>query len=88
MTTTKARLVKFLSDIRGIEPPAVKRTPLKPVLLYLMELRSRTGNTGFPKKKLCLPVEWKEGPISPRPVKIVYLKSRHDAAPERVATGV
>lgn len=86
--TTKVRLIKLLTDIREVEHPPIKRTPLKPVMLYLMELRSHAAEPGLPKKKLLIPIELKEPATAPQPIKITYLTASEVPAeePASVAT--
>jgi len=71
--TTKVRQIRLLSNIREVEQSPMKRSPLKPVMLYLMELRSHPAESIFPKKKLLIPVELSEPETVPQPVKITQL---------------
>jgi len=82
--TTKVRLIRLLCDIREVEHPPIKRTPLKPVMLYLMELRSHAAETALPKKKLVIPIDLSEPAHFPQPVKITHLTASEVAADDRV----
>lgn len=82
--TTKVRQIKLLSNIREVEQPPMKRTPLKPVMLYLMELRSHPAETVFPKKKLLIPIELSESATMPQPVKITQLTPSEVAANDNI----
>jgi hypothetical protein len=86
--TTKVRLIKLSTDIREVEHPPIKRTPLKPVMLYLMELRSHAPEAGLPKKKVLIPIELKESVSIAQPVKITHLTPSEVPAeqPAAVAT--
>ena len=82
--TTKVRLIKLLSDIREVEHPPVKRTPLKPLMLYLMELRAHPGERVFLKKKLVIPVESRETATLAQPVKITHLTTSEMVGDDRI----
>ena len=70
---TKVRLIKLLDEIRDAEHVPLRRYPLKPVMLYLMELRKHVAETHLPKEKLVIPVDSQNNPDMPHPVKITHL---------------
>jgi hypothetical protein len=82
--TTKVRLIRLLSDIREVERPPMRRTPLKPVMLYLMELRSHPREPVFLKKKLVIPIESKETATLAQPVKITHLTTSKRGDDDRI----
>ena len=71
---TKVRLIKLLDEIREVEHPPLRRAPLKPVMLYLMELRSHVADAHLPKKKLIVTLDLHNSPDLPHPVKITHLQ--------------
>ncbi|MCS7338180.1 MAG: hypothetical protein NZ739_08090 [Verrucomicrobiae bacterium] len=85
---TKVRLIKLSSATEPVTQVPVRRPALKPVVLYLMELRSHTANTRFGRKKFAIPVVAKPVP-APQRIKIVQatavLKSETElAAPSQL----
>ena len=77
---TKVRLIKLLDEIREVEHPPLRRAPLKPVMLYLMELRSHVADAHLPRKKLILTVDLQTSPDIPHPVRITHVKPCEPAA--------
>ena len=75
--TTKVRLIKLLSDHHVVDHPPVKRTPLRPAMLYLMELRSHGRDSDLPKKKRVIRIENQGANDLPQEIKITQLKERH-----------
>ena len=74
--TTKVRLIKFLSEHHLVDHPPVKRTPLRPAMLYLMDLRSHGGDSDLPKKKRVIRIETPATPELPQEIKITHLNER------------
>ena len=71
--STKVRLIKLLEEVRDAGLPPLRRAPLKPAMLYLMELRSHTPEAHFGKQKLIIPVDVLDSHDMPQPVKITHL---------------
>jgi hypothetical protein len=71
---TKVRLIKLLDEIRDVGYSPLRRAPLKPVMLYLMELRSHAADAHLPKKRLIITVDLQNSPDIPHPVKITHLQ--------------
>lgn len=69
---TKVRLIKLLNSVQPVAHTPAKRPALKPVVLYLMELRSHAAGSAFARKKFAIPVSVKPTAI-PQPVKILQL---------------
>lgn len=74
--TTKVRLIKLLSDHHVVDHPPIKRTPLRPAMLYLMELRSHGRDSDLPKKKRVIRIETQGANDLPQEIKIIQLKDR------------
>jgi len=70
---TKVRLIKLLNSVQPVERTPMKRPALKPVVLYLMELRSHSAGSTFARKKFAIPVSVQSA-LLPQPVKIVQLR--------------
>jgi hypothetical protein len=71
--STKVRLIKLLEEVRDAGLPPLRRAPLKPAMLYLMELRSHTTEAHFASEKLIIPVDLQDSPDISHPVKITHL---------------
>jgi hypothetical protein len=71
--TMKVRLIKLLEKTRSVGCPPVRRPPLKPAMLYLMELRSHSTEVCLPKRKLAVTTDLKDSLNFPHPVKITYV---------------
>lgn len=79
---TKVRLIKLLSNVQPVQHTPTKRPALKPVVLYLMELRSHAAQARFARKKFAIPVSVQPQQV-PQPVKILQLTQR--TGPEKRA---
>lgn len=73
--STKMRLTKLLDEVRDSGFLPLRRAPLKPTMLYLMELRSHTTGAPFSSAKQIIPVDMQDSPDIPLPVKITHLAS-------------
>jgi hypothetical protein len=71
--STKVRLIKLLDEVRDVGFSPLRRAPLKPAMLYLMELRSHTTEADVGKYKLVIPVEMLDCHDIAEPVKITHL---------------
>ena len=74
--STKVRLIKLLDEVRDSGFPPLRRAPLKPAMLYLMELRSHTTEPRFASQKHIIPVDVLNSSEIPEPVTITHLTPR------------
>ena len=79
----KVRLIKLLDEVRDAEIPPLRRAPLKPAMLYLMELRSHLTEAHFASRKLVIPVDLLDTDEIAEPVRIVHLAA-FEETPELV----
>jgi hypothetical protein len=77
----KVRLIKLLEEVRDAGIPPLRRAPLKPAMLYLMEIRSHTAEPRFASQKHVIPVELLDDSEIPEPVTITHLAPQ-EATPE------
>ena len=77
----KAKLMKFLQEVRGYAQITNRRPAPRPSVLYLMQLRGRNGSTSAPKRRLIVVTETQENADTPLPIKITHLKSEDSALP-------
>ena len=71
--STKLLLSKLSHELRELGFPPLRRAPLKPAMLYLMELRSHAAETHFGEAKLIIPVDMQDNSDIPHPVRITHL---------------
>lgn len=84
---TKVRLIRLLNNVQPVERIPTKRPALKPVVLYLMELRSQTARSRFARKKFAIPVSVHPA-VMPQPIKILQLTHTHKHQGELSTTPV
>jgi len=78
----KAKLMKFLQEVRGYAQITNRRPAPRPSVLYLMQLRGRNVQTTAPKRRLVVvTTETHEHANTPLPIKITHLKSEDSALP-------
>lgn len=77
----KARLMKFLQEVRGYAQVTNRRPAPRPSVLYLMQLRARNEQTSPPKRRLIVVSEAHENANTPLPIKITHLKSEDSSLP-------
>ena len=69
----KAKLMKFLQEVRGYAQITNRRPAPRPSVLYLMQLRGRNAQAGAPKRRLIVVTEPQENADTPLPIKITHL---------------
>jgi hypothetical protein len=77
----KAKLMKFLQEVRGYAQITNRRPAPRPSVLYLMQLRGRNGQANVPKRKLVVVTETQENANTPLPIKINHVKSEDPSLP-------
>lgn len=77
----KARLMKFLQEVRGYAQITNRRPAPRPSVLYLMQLRARNEQASPPKRRLIVVSETPEHANTPLPIKITHLKSEDSSLP-------
>ena len=78
----KAKLMKFLQEVRGHAQITNRRPAPRPSVLYLMQLRGRNAQATAPKRRLVVvTTETQEHANTPLPIKITHLKSEDSALP-------
>ena len=77
----KAKLMKFLQEVRGYAQITNRRPAPRPSVLYLMQLRGRNAETTTPKRRLIVVTETHENAHTPLPIKITHLKSEDQSMP-------
>jgi hypothetical protein len=70
---TKATLMKMLQESRGYEQITNRRPTPRPIVLYLMELRTQAAHFNAPKERLAITAEWQNANETPSPVKIHHI---------------
>jgi hypothetical protein len=70
---TKIKMMKLLQEIRGMAQITNRRPQPKPPGLFLMQLRSHVMQATIPRRRLVIPVDLREPPDIPHPVKITHL---------------
>ena len=77
----KAKLMKFLQEVRGYAQITNRRPAPRPSVLYLMQLRARNEQLNAPKRRLIVVSETRENTDTPLPIKIHHLKPEDSALP-------
>jgi|PlaIllAssembly_1097288.scaffolds.fasta_scaffold428286_2 hypothetical protein len=77
----KAKLMKFLQEVRGYAQITNRRPAPRPSVLYLMQLRTRNEQLNAPKRRLIVVSETRENADTPLPIKINHLKPEDSALP-------
>lgn len=70
----KAKLMRFLQEVRGHAQITNRRPAPRPSVLYLMQLRARNEQVNVPKRRLIVVSETSEHPETPMPIKINHVK--------------
>jgi hypothetical protein len=78
---TKVRIMKMLQEIRGFAQITSRRPPAKLPGLFLIQIRSQGARTTPYKKKVIIPVDVRELPDIPHPVKITHLQAKSLSGP-------
>jgi len=71
----KAKLMKFLQEVRGYAQVTNRRPAPRPSVLYLMQLRARNEQINAPKRRLIVVSEKHGNTDTPMPIKITHVKS-------------
>ncbi len=71
----KAKLMKFLEEVRGYAQVTNRRPAPRPSVLYLMQLRSQNAQATATKRRLIVVTETQENAGAPLPIKITHLKT-------------
>jgi len=77
----KAKLMKFLQEVRGYAQITNRRPAPRPSVLFLMQLRARNEQASAPKRRLIVVSETRENANTPLPIKITHLKSEDSSLP-------
>ena len=77
----KAKLMKFLQEVRGYAQITNRRPAPRPSVLYLMQLRARNEQASAPRRRLIVVSETHENANTPLPIKITHLKSEDSSLP-------
>lgn len=77
----KAKLMKFLQEVRGYAQVTNRRPAPRPSVLYLMQLRARAEQANAPKRRLIVVSEKPENADTPLPIKITHVKSEDMSLP-------
>jgi hypothetical protein len=77
----KAKLMKFLQEVRGYAQITNRRPAPRPSVLYLMQLRARNEQANAPKRRLIVVSETHEHDRTPLPIKINHVKAEDPALP-------
>lgn len=78
---TKATLMKMLQESRGYEQITNRRPTPRPIVLYLMQLRTQAAYPNVPRQRLAITAEWQNGTETPLPVKIHHILPGEGALP-------
>ena len=70
---TKAILLKLLQESRGYEQITNRRPTPRPIVLYLMQLRTQTAHTQSPAQRRTIATEWQDGGETPVSVEIKHI---------------
>jgi hypothetical protein len=70
---TKIKMMKLLQEIRGMAQITNRRPQPKTPGIFLMQLRAHVTNATTPRRRLVIPVDLKDLPDIPTPVKITHL---------------
>jgi hypothetical protein len=70
----KAKLMKFLQEVRGYAQVTNRRPAPRPSVLYLMQLRGRNAQVATPRRRLIVVAEKQESANTPLPIKITHVK--------------
>jgi hypothetical protein len=71
---TKIRMMKLLQEIRGLAQITNRRPQPKAAGLFLMQLRAHVAHATYQRRKVIIPIDLKEPPDIPHPVKIRHVK--------------
>jgi hypothetical protein len=77
----KAKLMKFLQEVRGHAQITNRRPAPRPSVLYLMQLRARNDQVAAPKRRLTVVNEAHANGDVPLPIKINHLKTDESSMP-------
>jgi hypothetical protein len=78
----KAKLMKFLQEVRGYAQITNRRPAPRPSVLYLMQLRGKNAQAAAPKRRLIVVThETNESANTPLPIKITHVKSEESPLP-------
>jgi len=77
----KAELMKLLQESRGYEQITNRRPTPRPIVLYLMQLRTQAAHINAPKEHLAITAEWQNASETPLPVKINHILPGEGALP-------
>jgi hypothetical protein len=77
----KAKLMKFLQEVRGYAQVTNRRPAPRPSVLYLMQLRGQNAQSNVPRRKLIVVTEKHENTNTPLPIKINHVKSEDSSMP-------
>lgn len=72
---TKIKMMKLLQELRGMAEITNRRPQPKSPGIFLMQLRAHVTSATLPRRRLVIPVELKDRPDIPSPVKITHLAS-------------
>jgi hypothetical protein len=71
---TKIKMLKLLQEIRGMAQITNRRPQPKSPGIFLMQLRAHVTTATMPRRRLVIPVDLKDLPDIPTPVKITHLE--------------
>jgi hypothetical protein len=71
---TKIRMMKLLQEIRGLAQITNRRPQPKSAGLFLMQMRAHVAHATYQRRKLVIPIDLKDPPDIPHPVKIRHVK--------------
>jgi len=73
--------MKLLEESRGHEQITNRRPTPRPIVLYLMQLRTQATATHAPKQRLAIQTEWEDGVEQPLPIKIKHIETDQSDLP-------
>lgn len=72
---TKVRIMRLLQEIRGLAQITSRRIPSRQPGLFMIQLRSHVNGTTNSRRRYLIPIDLKNPPDIPDPVKIIHIKT-------------